>query len=233
MRVIGVHLDGGMREQFILPARKLHRANALNFEQIALVETLAIGAHAVDRAQVEAGENVLVIGAGPIGLSVIEFAKTRSRVLVMDVSEQRLGFCRDSLGIRDLVDARAEGGGVEQVKRMTDGEMPTVVIDATGNVNSMNGALKFLANAGRLVFVGLFTGDFTVNDPEFHRRETTLLGSRNALPGDFSRIIRAVESGQINTAPWITHRAAAGELLQAFPAWSAPGSGVLKAIIQF
>jgi 2-desacetyl-2-hydroxyethyl bacteriochlorophyllide A dehydrogenase len=231
MRVIGVHLDGGMREKFIVPARKLHAANGLSFEQIALVETLAIGAHAVDRANVEPGENILVIGAGPIGLSVIEFAKTQARVIVMDVSESRLAFCQNSLGIKDLVDARKDPA--EAVKHLTSGDMATVVIDATGNANSMNGALKYLANSGRLVYVGLFQGDFTLSDPEFHRRETTLLGSRNAMPADFTRIIQLVEAGSIDTKPWITHRAPASELLQAFPTWTSPTSGTLKAMIEF
>ncbi len=233
MRVIGVHLDGGMRESFVVPLRKLHPANALSYEQIALVETLGIGAHAVERAQVQGDEDVLVIGAGPIGLSVIQFAAAKARTMVMDVSEPRLAFCREKLGVKDVVDARDAANPLEAVRRLTRGDMPTVVIDATGNAASMCGALKYLAHGGRLVYVGLFPGDFTLNDPEFHKRETTLLGSRNSLPADFTRIIGMIEAGQIDTAPWITHRTSASKLVETFPSWTAPDSGVLKAIIEF
>jgi 2-desacetyl-2-hydroxyethyl bacteriochlorophyllide A dehydrogenase len=231
MKVMGVHLDGGMRDQMVVPIRKLHPANRLTYEQIALVETLAIGVHAVQRTAVESDETVLVIGAGPIGLSVIQFALARSRVLVMDINEARLAFCREKLGVAHTIDGRSEA--VEQVRRLTHGDMPTVVIDATGNAESMNGALGFLANGGRLVYVGLFQGEFSLSDTEFHRRETTLMGSRNALPEDFSSIIRLVEEGKIDTRPWITHRAAAGEVSRFFPNWVNPASGLLKGIIEF
>ncbi len=231
MQVLGVHIDGGMREAFTLPARKLHPANALTYEQIALVETLAIGAHAVERAQLEEGETVLVIGAGPIGLSVIQFAAARARVIVMDVADTRLAFCRDKLAIRDTLNAN--DNPLEKLRELTAGDMPTAVFDATGNPASMMNALKYLAHGGRLVYVGLFPGDFTLNDPEFHRRETTLLSSRNALPADFSRIIRAIDEGRLSTDHWITHRATADTLVETFPTWTAPNSGVLKAIIEF
>jgi 2-desacetyl-2-hydroxyethyl bacteriochlorophyllide A dehydrogenase len=231
MRVLGVHIDGGMREAFTLPARKLHVANGLPYEQIALVETLAIGAHAVERANLEDRETVLVIGAGPIGLSVIQFAALRARVIVMDVDEARLAFCREKLGIPHTVQAGEDAA--ERVRQLTGGDMATAVFDATGNAASMTAALKFLAHAGRLVYVGLFQGDFSLNDPEFHRRETTLLSTRNALPGDFSRIIRMIGTGRIRTDAWITHRVAADKLVETFPLWTAPGSGVLKATIEF
>jgi 2-desacetyl-2-hydroxyethyl bacteriochlorophyllide A dehydrogenase len=231
MKVLGVHLDGGMRDWMIVPVRKLHPAGKLSYEQIALVETLAIGAHAVARAEVQRDETVLVIGAGPIGLSVIQFAVAKARVVVMDVNETRLAFCREKLGVAELIDAR--GDAVERLRHLTGGDMATAVFDATGNAQSMNGALKFLSNGGRLVYVGLFQGEFSLSDPEFHRRETTLLGSRNALPADFSAIISAVEEGRIDTGPWITHRAPAGDVVKVFPQWVAPGSGVLKAMIEF
>ncbi|HVS72069.1 MAG TPA: zinc-binding alcohol dehydrogenase family protein [Phycisphaerae bacterium] len=231
MKVLGVHSDGGMREAFVLPARKLHRAGGLTYDQIALVETLAIGAHAVERAQVHQGENILVIGAGPIGLSVIQFAAARGRVMVMDMAEERLAFCREKLGIADTVNAREEPQAA--IRELTHGEMPTAVFDATGSAGSMMGALRYVAHGGRLVYVGLFQGDFTLSDPEFHRRETTLLATRNALPEDFSRIIGMMGTEQISTAPWITHRASADGVAETFPTWAAPGSGVLKAMIEF
>jgi 2-desacetyl-2-hydroxyethyl bacteriochlorophyllide A dehydrogenase len=232
MKVLGVHIDGGMREAFTLPARKLHLANNLSYEQIALVETLAIGAHAVDRAKIEQNENILIIGAGPIGLSVIQFAAAAgARVIVMDVSDARLAFCREKLAIADTVNAN--DNPLEKIRDLTHGDMPTAVLDATGNAASMMNALQYLAHGGRLVYVGLFQGDFSLNDPEFHRRETTLLATRNALPADFSRIIRMMEQSKISTDPWITHRATADALVDTFPSWVAPNSGVLKAIIEF
>jgi threonine dehydrogenase-like Zn-dependent dehydrogenase len=231
MRVIGVHTDGGMRECFHVPLRKLHPAGELSFEQIALVETLAIGAHAVERADVTREDNVLVIGAGPIGLSVIQFAAPLARTLVMDVSPTRLAFCREKMGVQHTLDAR--NSPIEAIRELTGGDMATVVIDATGNAASMNSALAYLAHGGRLVYVGLFQGEFSLSDPEFHRRETTLLGSRNALPRNFSQIIRMMEARQLDTSPWITHRAPASELPSVFPAWTRPESGVLKAIIEF
>jgi 2-desacetyl-2-hydroxyethyl bacteriochlorophyllide A dehydrogenase len=232
MRVLGVHIDGGMREQFVLPARKLHVANALTYEQIALVETLGIGAHAVARAQLRAEENVLVIGAGPIGLSVLQFvAAAGCRAMVLDVSETRLAFCREQLKIADTI----HGPSVDVaavLAELTHGDMPTAVFDATGNAQSMMGALKFLAHGGRLVYVGLFPGDFTLNDPEFHKRETTLLGSRNALPEDFARLIELIEQGVVDTRPWITHRAPVDSVAGEFPKWVLPETGVLKAVIE-
>ncbi len=232
MRVIGVHTDGGMREEFVLPARKLHAANKLSFEQIALVETLAIGAHAVARAGVQKGENVVVIGAGPIGLSVIQFVLAAgARAIVIDVSEARLAFCREQMKVEFSVNAR-DGDPVGKVKEITGGDFATVVLDATGNAGSMTGALKYLAHSGRLVYVGLFQGDFSLNDPEFHKRETTLMGSRNALPADFVNIIGLIERGVVDTGQWITHRAGIGEVPGVFESWTKPETGVLKAMIE-
>ncbi len=233
MQVLGVHIDGGMREQFVLPARKLHPANALSYDQIALVETLGIGAHAVARAQLQPGENVLIIGAGPIGLSVMQFVlAAKCRPIVLDVSDTRLAFCRDQLKIPDTINPTADDPAV-RLAELTNRDMPTVVLDATGNAQSMMAALKFLAHGGRLVYVGLFPGDFSLNDPEFHKRETTLLGSRNALPEDFSSIINLIERGIVDTRPWITHRAPADKVVEQFPQWILPETAVLKAVIEF
>ena len=242
LRVIGVHTDGGMRESFLVPIRKLHPANKLSYDQIALIETLSIGAHAVERAAVKSDDTVLVIGAGPIGLSVIQFAAAKARTLVMDVSPTRLAFCRDKLGIRDTIEVALETAGnppvdkdapANALRALTNNENATVVIDATGSSKSMCSALQYVAHAGRLVYVGLFPGEFSLNDPEFHKRETTLLASRNSLPDDFTRIIRMIEAGQIDTSPWITHRTPVASLVETFPTWTAPASGVLKAIIEF
>lgn len=234
LKVLGVHVDGGMRERIVVPAAKLHASRVLSYDQLALVETLGIGAHAVERATIEPGENVAVIGTGPIGLAVIQFALAAGgRVIAIDVNATRLAFCRERLGLAasDLIDGSTTDV-VSRLRELTGDALPTVVFDATGNAASMATSFNYPAHGGRLVFVGLFSGDVTFNDPNFHRRELTLLASRNSRPDDFRRIITLVESGRIDTTPWITHRARLEDVTATqFESWTKPESGVLKAMI--
>ena len=231
LKVLGVHVDGGHRAQFVVPAAKLHASVRLNYDQLALVETLGIGAHAVARAALRTGESVAVIGAGPIGLAVMQFALAAgARVIAVDLSASRLAFCRERLGIRDTIDAR--GDVVAELERLTAGDLPTAVFDATGNVRSMNAAFHYPAHGGRLILVGLVQAAVTLNDPNLHRREQTVLSSRNALPAEFTRIIGLIEAGAIDTTPWITHRAALAEVPAVFATWIDPAAGVIKAMIE-
>jgi len=231
LKVLGVHTDGGMGEFLRIPAAKLHRSAKLDLDQLALVETLGIGAHAVERAAPAADDFVVVIGAGPIGLSVLQFALvTGAKVAAMDVSAPRLGFCRKHLGVAHTVTAGPDA--VAQLKEIGGGDLPTCVIDATGNPRSMAGTFELAAHGGRIVFVGLFQGDVTFNDPNFHRRELTLLASRNAVPATFRQIIALIEAGKIDTRPWITHRLALAEVPAVFPRDIAGNPAVLKAMIE-
>ena len=238
LKVLGVMTDGGLRDRFVLPARKLHPSATLSFEQLALVETLAIGCHAVDRAKLEAGENCLVIGAGPIGLSAIVFAKlTGAKVIVLDVNRQRLDFCKAVMGVDETVvpgDPAAGAGTsvVDDLRRVTDGALPDVVIDATGNNVSMGNAFGYVAPTGRLVYVGITTKEVTFTHPTFHRPEGTLLCSRNALPADFTRIISLIETGKIDTRPWVTHRTSFAEMPTVFESYTRPETGVIKAVVE-
>lgn len=232
LSVLGVHIDGGMRETLVVPIRKLHPSRNLTPDQLALVETLAIGCHAVDRAGLARGEFVLVIGAGPIGLGVMQFAvEAGARVIVLDINAQRLEFCRSRLRVPYTIDASRENG-LEVLAEMTASDLPTAVFDATGNGRSMATAFEYPANGGRLVFVGLFQGAVTFNDPNFHRRELTILASRNARPDDFMRIISLIEAKRIDTSPWITHRAPLGDVVTEFPLWTKSETGVIKAMIE-
>jgi threonine dehydrogenase-like Zn-dependent dehydrogenase len=195
------------------------------------VETLSIGAHAVGRAGLEPGETVLVVGAGPIGLAVIQSAQPLGvRLLATDVNEARLEFCRRQMGVEHtfLTGASAE----EALREATDGEMPTVVFEATGNPGSMERSFGFVASGGKLVLVGLCQSNIAFSDPEFHRREMTLLSSRNARAADFQSVLSAVEAGTLDTRPWVTHRASLADVAAALPSWSDPRAGVLKAMVE-
>lgn len=234
LKCLGVHTDGGMREIIRVPARKLHKSETLSLDQLALVETLGIGAHAVDRAKLEAGETVLVIGAGPIGLSVLQFAQLANvKLIVMDVSAERLAFCQKRFNIHKAIQATSIDKAFEELKTATNNDLPIAVFDATGNANSMMNAFRYAAHSGRLVLVGLVLGDITFSDPDFHRRELTLLATRNATAGDFERIIGLIESGKVDTTPWITHRATAETMIAQFDSWLKPETGCIKALVDF
>jgi 2-desacetyl-2-hydroxyethyl bacteriochlorophyllide A dehydrogenase len=233
LKVIGVMCDGGLTERIILPARKLHVAANLTPEQCALVETLAIGCHAVDRGAPKATEHVLIIGAGPIGLSTLEFVKlSGARTIVMDISETRLRFVREKMGVPDTLLARGDASDFDALGGLTNGQFADLVIDATGNHQSMVRALEFASFAGRVVFVGITQKSMELpHAPTRHLREWTLLASRNALARDFPRIIQLIEEGKIDTRPWITHHAPMSEVPSVFPSWLKPETGVIKAVI--
>jgi alcohol dehydrogenase len=233
LQVLGVHTDGGLRPYFLVPARKLHPSEKLTLDQLALVETLGIGCHAVNRGQPQAGEFALVIGAGPIGLSVIEFVKlTGAKIIVLDLNEKRLDFCRKQMGVSAVIRNRGDGSELRELQEITGGALAPVVFDATGNTNSMCHAFNFVAHTGRLVFVGIVNENVHFPDPLLHRREMTVLASRNALPDEFRRIIALIEEGRIDTRPWITHRTPFGDLIAAFPSYTKPETGVIKAMVE-
>ena len=233
LQVLGVHTDGGLRPEFIVPARKLHASETLTLEQLALVETLGIGCHAVDRGQAEPGEHLLVVGAGPIGLSVVEFAKLAgARITVLDMNPQRLDFCKNVMGVAHTVRFAGDGSELDALREITDGALPTLVIDATGNPKSMCHAFNYVAHTGRIVFVGIVTTEISFPDPLFHAREMTIYASRNSLPSDFRRIIHLIEEGRIDTRPWITHRTPFEELIDRFESYTRPETGVIKAVVE-
>ncbi|MBN2567984.1 MAG: zinc-binding alcohol dehydrogenase family protein [Deltaproteobacteria bacterium] len=233
LQVLGVHTDGGMRERFIVPARKLHVSESLTMDQLALVEMLAIGCHAVDRCCPTKNENVLIIGAGPIGLSVIEFVKLSGAItIVMDMNEERLNFCRTIMGVDNSVTFRGDGKELEELQYLTDGNLPSIVIDATGNSKSMSNALNYVANSGTLLYVGTTNEIISFPNRLLHGKEMNLLASRNALPRDFSRIIGLIEEGTINTDPWITHRTTLEELPHVFDSYTKPETGAIKAVVE-
>ena len=235
LQVIGVHTSGGLRKSdWIVPARKLHPGNNLTYDQLALVETLAIGYHAVQRADPQPGETVLLIGVGPIGLACLEFLKLKEGVdvIVMDRIQSRLEFCRDRRGIEKGVLFRNDGSHLAQIEDLTEGALANVVLDATGSNQSMSESLAYAGFTGRIVFVGITTEVVSFpHAPVFHRREQTLLASRNALPEDFGNIIKIIEAGQIDTNDWITHRLSIGEVPTKFAQFTDPSLGAIKALI--
>ena len=231
IQVLGVHRDGGMAEYLALPERFVFKTGGISLDDAAMLEFLAIGAHAVRRGGVRSGQNVLVTGAGPIGIAVALFARLKgATVTVLDAREDRLACCRRALGIAHTV--TLDGNDKTRLSQLTNGEFFDVVFDATGNVKAMERGLEFVAHGGSYVLVSIVLDRISFADPEFHKRETTLLGSRNATAEDFRDVLAAMKAGHVPTGLMNTHRTTLSEFVGVLPQWMDPAAGVIKAIVE-
>jgi 2-desacetyl-2-hydroxyethyl bacteriochlorophyllide A dehydrogenase len=232
LKVLGVHEDGAMQEYITYPAHLVFPANDLSFDQISMIEPLAIGSHAVERAEIQADDIVLVVGAGPIGIGTVAMALLKAaKVLVLDLNQNRLDFISqkfpsvETILLNDNVEAT--------LKQRLNGDLPTVILDATGNKASMEKCLDYVASSGTIVYIGLFIGEVTFSDPLFHRKEITLKSSRNAVATDFTKLIRLMKAGLINIDGLITHRLAFDTVPDNFEKLYLPEEKVIKAVIKF
>lgn len=230
MKVIGVHTDGGMRERIVVPIDHILKTEGLTLDQSALVEPLSIGAHAVRRSSISKDEKVLVIGAGPIGLGVMTFAKQKgAKVIAMDIDDDRLTFCKEWAKVEDTINAQDDP--ITRLSEMTNGDYPVAVFDATGNPQSMNQSFQYVAHGGKVIFVGLVKDDIRFSDPEFHSKELTLMGSRNATHEDFEYVMDYLRSG-MDIEGYITHRCAFDQMINQFDDWLIPESKVIKSMVE-
>ena len=231
IQVLGVHRDGGLTEFLSLPEANVHRADGVTLDQAAMVEFLAIGAHAVRRGDIQPGQRVLVVGAGPIGMAAMIFARLRGAVVTaIDGRQDRLDFCTRELGVAHAV-ALGEGD-VAQLSAATHDEFFDQVYDATGNAKAIERGFAFVAHGGTYVLISVVRDTITFSDPEFHKRETTLLGSRNATTEDFETVLTAMRAGHVPTDALNTHRMALADVPAQFAQLLDPARGVVKAIVE-
>jgi 2-desacetyl-2-hydroxyethyl bacteriochlorophyllide A dehydrogenase len=225
-----VHRDGAMSEQLLVPVENLFPANGLSLAEAATVEFLAVGAHAVQRSMAVGGQRALVIGAGPIGLGTALFARiAKQHVTIMDVSAERLAFASRQLGF--LVIDASKGQVLEKVSERTVGAGFDVVYDATGNSRSMQAAFAYVAHGGVMVLVSVVQDDITFSDPEFHKREMMLIGSRNATRADFQHVATSIRTGAIPIDQLVTHRTTLRDSPRDIARWAHQKSGLIKAMI--
>jgi 2-desacetyl-2-hydroxyethyl bacteriochlorophyllide A dehydrogenase len=231
IQVLGVHRDGGMAEYLAIPAQFVFKADGISLDEAAMLEFLAIGAHAARRGNVQPGQNVLVVGAGPIGIAAALFSRLKGgKVTVLDTREDRLAFCRKAIDVHHTV--QVGEGDKERLAELTNGEFYDVVFDATGNVKAMERGLEFVAHGGSYVLVSIVLDRISFADPEFHKRETTLLGSRNATADDFREVLAAMKAGLVPTGLMNTHRTTLDQFVDVLPDWMDPAAGVIKAIVE-
>ena len=229
IEVLGVTVDGGLRERMLLPTSALHARPGLSLDQLALVETLGIGMHAVERARPRSSDTALVVGTGPIGLAVAQCLAGRvAAVVVTDRSDDRLAFARRTLGVASALD------GADLVRAVADefgGELPTLVFDATGSRASMERSFGLVGAGGRLILVGHTIGVLEFDNPLFHRRELEVLASRNALRTDWATVLDLVSNGTLDPVPWISHRPTLDSVVVDLPSLVGDGQLLVKAIV--
>jgi 2-desacetyl-2-hydroxyethyl bacteriochlorophyllide A dehydrogenase len=233
LKVFGVHIDGSMKEYISVPAYTIIKSSGLTGEELALVEPFAIGAHGIRRAGISAEDTVLVIGAGPIGLGTIMMAKlTGARVISMDISADRLNIAAKLARADEIIDPTSQNV-MEKLMELTNGNMPDVIIDATGNRNAINQGFSYICHGGKYVLIGLQKEEIVMSHPEFHKREATLMSSRNATRQDFEEVIKAIKDKRIDVTSLITHRVPFKEVSEKFSSWLNPSNHVIKAMVNF
>ncbi|SDE32949.1 hypothetical protein SAMN05421636_104374 [Pricia antarctica] len=232
LKVLGVHTDGGMQEYISVPIDLLIPAKQLDNDQMAVVEPLAIGAHAIRRAALKSTETIVVVGCGPIGIGILKLAQIAgATVIAIDMNEQRLAYAKKDIGVDYIVQAGTEA--VHKVAEITNGDMATVVFDATGHKGALESGPDYMAHGGRYVLVGLSKGELNFNHPALHAKETTLLCSRNATLEDFKHVISVLEKGRFPIDSFITHNVGYNDMIDNFDGWLDPANGVIKATVDF
>lgn len=230
IKVLGVHTDGGMQEQITVPANILLPANNLSDNEMAIVEPLAIGAHAIRRAGIQKGETIAVVGCGPIGIGIMKLAQIAgAKVIAIDMNEQRLHYAKEKIGVDYAV--KAGENAVEEVSKITNGDLCTAVFDASGNKFALEDCPNYMSHGGRFVLVGLSKGELTYKHPAIHAKEMTLMCSRNATTEDFEHVISVID--QFPTESFITHKVPYSEMISNFDSWLDPATGVIKATVDF
>ncbi|MFA6114652.1 MAG: zinc-binding alcohol dehydrogenase family protein [Sphingomonas sp.] len=231
LEVLGVHRDGALADYVSVPVQFILKADGLSLDQAAMVEFLSIGAHAVGRAAIRPGQRALIVGAGPIGLAASLFSVLAGgRVTVVDTREDRLAFAARELQVDHVVPLSDDTEA--SLRRITNGDFFDVVFDATGSPRAMETGFAYVAHGGTYVLISVVSSAITFSDPEFHKRETTLLASRNATIADFETVMRAMREGKVPTDAFGSHRATLDEFPRALLDWIDPESHVIKALIE-
>ncbi|MCR8666740.1 zinc-binding alcohol dehydrogenase family protein [Aestuariibaculum sp. M13] len=230
IKVLGVHADGGMQEVVAVRTDLLIPANTLSYEEMAIVEPLAIGAHAIRRADVEVGEFIVVVGCGPIGIGLMKLAQIKgAEVIAIDVDESRLAFVKNEIGVKHVV--KVSETAAEEVSKITNGDLATAVFDCTGNKRALEGGIAYMSHGGRYVLVGLSKGELVFSHPGIHAKESTIMCSRNATLEDFQFVIDNLP--QFPTDKFVTHQVPYTEMIANFDSWLDPKNGVIKAMVNF
>lgn len=226
-QTLGVQRDGALAEYAVLPQAKLIRAEGLSTRELALVEPLTVGAHAVARGGAQAGETVAVFGCGAIGLGVVAAAAARGAdVIAIDLDDRKLEIAKACGAARCVNSAREDLA--KTLRDATDGHGPALVVEAVGLPQTFRAAVELVAFAGRVVYVGYAKQPVDYETKWFVLKELDIRGSRNALATDFETVIQMLRDGRVPTDQIVTHETDLENAPAALAQWSEEPGPVTK-----
>ncbi|TWT97720.1 putative zinc-type alcohol dehydrogenase-like protein YjmD [Botrimarina colliarenosi] len=226
-QTLGVQREGLLTEYAAVPAGKLLRGDGLSSRELALVEPLTVGAHAVARGQVAAGETVAVFGCGAIGLGAVAAAAfAGARVIAIDIDDRKLAIAR-ACGAAECVNSQ-NTDVANALAELTEGHGPAVVIEAVGLPATFRAAVDLVAFAGRVVYIGYASQPVEYETKWFVMKEIDIRGSRNALKADFERVIAMLQQGRVPTDQIVTQEVSLEEAPDALRQWSDRPGDVTK-----
>jgi threonine dehydrogenase-like Zn-dependent dehydrogenase len=229
-RTLGVQQDGGLAEEIVLPAEKLILNESLQARHLALVEPLSVGFHAVARGRVEAGDRVVVLGCGMIGMGVLIAAVARgAEVVAVDLSAEKRALALE-FGAKQTIDANGEDV-VARVKAWTNDDGADVAFEAVGLPATFTQAIDLACFGGRVVYVGYSKAPVTYQTQFFNLKELDIMGSRNALMADFLAVVSHLEAIGDKASRLISKVIDFEDAESALPYWDA-NRNALKVVIE-
>ena len=229
---LGVQRNGAMREFICVPWQKVIPAEGLSQRDVALIEPMSVGFHAVDRGQVTDSDTVLVIGCGMIGVGAIVRASLRgAMVIAMDLDDDKLALARE-LGASATINSGTDDVHA-RLQALTDGAGPDVVVEAVGAAVTYATAVNEVAFTGRIVCIGYAPTDVTLATKFFVQKELDIRGSRNALPDDFRAVIRYLRRGTCPTERLVSAVVRPEEAADAMQKWDAAPGRVFRILVNF
>lgn len=231
-QTLGVQRDGAMQEIIAVPWQKILKAPNLNVLQLAMVEPLTVGFHAVERGRVSSSDRVAVMGCGMIGAGALIAAANRgAEVIAVDIDDRKL----------ELAGMLGAGHGINsgssdlhrELMEITGGDGPDVMVEAAGNPKTYRAAIEEVAFTGRVVCIGYAGEEVSFETKLFVQKELDILGSRNATPEDFRAVISYLEQGTFPLDRMITRKVRPGEAAEAIENWAGDPGRVMKILLDF
>lgn len=228
-QTLGVQRDGALAQFISIPAEKLYTA-ALGLRELCLVEPLTVGCHAVARGRVNKTDTVAIFGCGGVGLGAVAASSFRgATTIAIDIDDAKLEIARKAGAAHTINSQRGDLNAT--LKDLTDGLGPQVVIEAVGRAETFRAAVDLVAYTGRVVYIGYAKEPVTYETRLFVQKEIDILGTRNALPGDFREVIRMLEENRFPIDAAISTVARLEEAPEVLRAWDANPASFTKIMI--